>query len=83
MWANDRWGKIQGSNIRQAFFTIQEELSEILHQQVMKSEGQFYGGNNPCNKDIDEHLLMQGDPRDFMTIAKGNRTGFINAPSMT
>ena len=81
MWAKDRWVKTQGSNIRKAFFTIQEEMSELLHVQVMKSGGQLYGGNNPCNKDIDERLLMQGDGRDFMTIAKGTRTGFINAPS--
>ena len=81
VWAKDRWGKTQGSNIRQAFFTIQEEMSELLHVQVMKSGGQFYDGNNPHNKDIDERLVMQGDGRDFMTLAKGGRAGFINAPS--
>ena len=79
--AQERWDKTQPSNIRQAFFTIQEEMSELLHCQVMKSGGQFYGGNNPRNKDIDERLVMQGDARDFMTLAKGTRTGFINAPS--
>ena len=81
VWAQERWSSTQPNNIKQSFFTIQEEMSEILHSQVMKSGGQFYGGNNLCNKEIDEHLLMQGDGRDFMTIAKGPRTGFINAPS--
>ena len=60
---------------------FRSEMSEILHVQVTKSGGQFYGGNNPRNKDIEERLVMQGDARDFMTMAKGTRTGFINLPS--
>jgi hypothetical protein len=81
VWAQERWKSTYPSNIRQAFFTIQEEMAEILHVQVTRSGGQFYGGNNPRNKDIDERLVMQGDARDFMTLAKGTRTGFINLPS--
>ena len=55
-------------------------MAEILHVQVTRSGGQFYGGNNPRNKDIDERLVMQGDARDFMTLARGTRTGFNNLP---
>ena len=81
VWAQERWSSTQPSNIRQAFFTIQEEMAEILHVQVTRSGGQFYGGYNPRNKEIDERLVMQGDARDFMTLAKGTQMGFINPPS--
>ena len=56
-------------------------MAEILHVQVTKSGGQFYGGNNPRNKDIKERLVMQGHARDFMMMAKGTLDGVINLPS--
>ena len=78
-WAMERQS-IKDRNIRQDFFTIQEEIAEILHQQVMKTGGIFYGGTQPCNSEIDKRLALQGDGRDFMTLAKGARAGFINPP---
>ena len=80
VWAQERWSSTYPSNIRQAFFNIQEEMAEILHVQVTRSGGQFYGGNNPRNKEIERRVVLQGDARDFMTLARGTRTGFNNLP---
>ena len=85
-WATERQTNTERSldrSIMQDFFTILEEISEILHQQVMKTGGIFYGGTPPRNSAIDERLAMQGDGRDFMTMARGARTGFINVPKPT
>ena len=49
----------------------------------MKTGGIFYGGAPPRNSEIDERLALQGDGRDFMMIAKGTQTGFINVPKPT
>jgi hypothetical protein len=43
----------------------------------------FYSGVVPRNSAIDERLLMQGDDRNFMVLAKGARAGFINVPKPT
>ena len=83
VWAEQRKQSVQDRNIRQDFFAIQEEISEILTTQVIRSGGMFYGGTSPRNSAIDERLAMQGDGRDFMTMARGARTGFINVPKPT
>ena len=60
-WATERQTNPERSldhNIRQDFFTISEEISEILHQQVMKTGGIFYGGAPPRNSEIDERLAL-------------------------
>jgi hypothetical protein len=85
-WATDRQcipGRSLDRSLRQDFFTITEEISDILHQQVMKTGGIFYGGAPPCNSEIDERLALQGDGRDFMMTAKGTRTGLIGVPKPT
>ena len=82
-WAGRRKELEQDRAIRQDFFAIQEEISEILCTQAIRSGGMFYGGTSPRNSAIDERLAMQGDGRDFMTMARGARTGFINVPKPT
>ena len=81
-WAEDL-GRIQDRNLRMDFFDTQEELSTIIHQQVIKTGGVFHGGNPPPNKDIDKRLAEQRDGRTFMTLAKGAPRGFINVPKPT
>ena len=82
-WADRRKQSDQDRAIRQDFFSIQEEISELICMQIMRSKGMFYGGTQPRNSEIDERLLMQGDDRNFMTVAKGARSGFINIPKPT
>ena len=70
---------IQDADIRQEFFRIQSEFAEIIHQDVLRTSGQFYLKFQPSNSEIDTTLQMQADnARDFMTITKDG--GFIHAP---
>ena len=70
---------IQDADIRQEFFRIQSEFAEIIHQDVLRTSGQFYLRNQPSNSDIDTMLQMQADnARDFMTPTIDG--GFIHAP---
>ena len=70
---------IQDVDIRQEFFRIQSEFAEIIHQDVLRTSGQFYLKYQPSNSEIDTTLQMQADnARDFMTIMTNG--GFIHAP---
>ena len=70
---------ILDADIRQEFFRIQSEFAEIIHQDVLRTSGQFYLRYYPSNGDIDTKLQTQADnARDFMTIMRDN--GFIHAP---
>jgi hypothetical protein len=70
---------IQDADIRQEFFRIQSEFAEIIHQDVLRTSGQFNLRNQPSNSEIDTTLQMQADnARDFMTITIDG--GFIHAP---
>ena len=70
---------IQDADIRQEFFRIQSEFAEIIHQDVLRTSGQFYLRNQPSNSDIDTMLQMQADnARSFMTPTIDG--GFIHAP---
>ena len=70
---------IQDADIRQEFFRIQSEFAEIIHQDVLRTSGQFYLRNQPSNSDIDTILQMQADnARCFMTPTIDG--GFIHAP---
>ena len=70
---------IQDTDIRQEFFRIQSEFAEIIHQDVLRTSGQFYLKFQPSNSEIDTTLQMQADnARDFMTITTDG--GFIHAP---
>ena len=70
---------IQDADIRQEFFRIQSEFAEIIHQDVLRTSGQFYLRNQPSNSDIDTMLQMQDDnARSFMTPTIDG--GFIHAP---
>ena len=76
-WAT-RLSAIQDADIRQEFFHIQSEFAEIIHQDVLRTSGQFYLKFQPSNREIDTTLQMQADnARDFMTITKDG--GFIHA----
>ena len=69
---------IQDADIRQEFFRIQSEFAEIIHQDVLRTSGQFYLRNQPSNSDIDTILQMQADnARGFMTPTIDG--GFIHA----
>ncbi len=77
-WAA-RLSAIQDADLRQEFFRIQPEFAEIIHQDVLRTSGQFYLRNQPSNSEIETTLQMQADnDRDFMTITKDG--GFIHAP---
>ena len=70
---------IQDADLQQEFFRIQSEFAEIIHQDVLRTSGQFYLREQPSNSEIDTTLQMQADnARDFMTITKDG--GFIRAP---
>ena len=70
---------IQDADIRQEFFRMQLEFAEIIHQDVLRTSGQFYLRNQPSNSDIDTMLQMQADnTRYFMTPTIDG--GFIHAP---
>ena len=70
---------IQDADLRQEFFRIQSEFAEIIHQDVLRTLGQFYLKNQPSNSDIDTMLQMQADNnRYFMTPMIDG--GFIHAP---
>ena len=70
---------IQDADIRQEFFRIQSEFAEIIHQDVLRTSGQFYLKFQLFNSEIDTTLQMQADnARDFMTITTDG--GFIHAP---
>ena len=72
-------GAIQDADIRQEFFRIQSEFAEIIHQDVLRTSGQFYLRYQPSNSEIETMLQMQDDnARDFMTITTDG--GFIHAP---
>ena len=69
---------IQDADLRQEFFRIQSEFAEIIHQDVLRTSGQFYLRNQPSNSDIDTMLQMQADnDRYFMTPTIDG--GFIHA----
>ena len=69
---------IQDAGIRQEFFRIQSEFAEIIHQDVLRTSGQFYLKYQPSNSEIETTLQMQADnDRTFMTITKDG--GFIHA----
>jgi hypothetical protein len=77
-WAA-RLSAIQDADIRQEFFRIQSEFAEIIHQDVLRTSGQFYLRYQPSNSEIETTLQMQADDaRDFMTITTDG--GFIHAP---
>ena len=77
-WAA-RLSAIQDADIRQEFFRIQSEFAEIIHQDVLRTSGQFYLKFQPSNSEIDTMLQMQADnARDFMTITTDG--GFIHVP---
>ena len=77
-WAT-RLSAIQDADLRQEFFRIQSEFAEIIHQDVLRTSGQFYLKYQPSNSEIETTLQMQVDnDRDFMTIMKDD--GFIHAP---
>ena len=70
---------IQDADLRQEFFRIQSEFAEIIHQDVLRTSGQFYLKFQPSNSEIDTTLQMQADnARDLMTIMRDS--GFIHAP---
>ena len=70
---------IQDADLRQEFFRIQSEFAEIIHQDVLRTSGQFYLKYQPSNSEMDTTLQMQADnARDFMTITTDG--GFIHAP---
>ena len=76
-WAA-RLSAIQDADIRQEFFRIQSEFAEIIHQDVLRTSGQFYLRYQPSNREIDTTLQMQADnARNFMTIMTDG--GFIHA----
>ncbi|KAK1684682.1 hypothetical protein QYE76_045530 [Lolium multiflorum] len=78
-WAN-KLARVPDDDIKQDFFRIQTEFCEIIHQDVIRSAGEFYAGYQPSNSDIDTMLQMQGDDyRSWMCLKKGG--GFIHAPS--
>ena len=70
---------IQDADIRQEFFRIQSEFVEIIHQDVLRTSGQFYLRYQLSNREIDTTLQMQADnAHDFVTITTDG--GFIHAP---
>ena len=81
-WAQDL-AMIHDSNIRQDFFVIQQELETIIYEEVVKKGRLFYGGNQPPNAAIQDRVLLQGDGRPFMTLAKGAPRGIVNAPEQS
>ena len=56
-WAA-RLSAIQDADIRQEFFRIQSEFAEIIHQDVLRTSGQFYLRYQPSNSEIDRTLQM-------------------------
>ena len=77
------WAKsvsaIQDADLRQEFFCIQSEFAEIIHQDVLRTSGQFYLNNQPSNSDIDTMLQMQAD-NDHYFMTPMIDGGFIHAP---
>ena len=74
-----RLSAIQDADIRQEFFRLQSEFAEIIHQDVLRTSGQFYLRHQPSNSEKETTLEMQADnARDFMTITTDG--GFIHAP---
>ncbi|KAK1646269.1 hypothetical protein QYE76_064074 [Lolium multiflorum] len=70
-WAN-KLARVPDDGIKQDFFRIQTEFCEIIHQDVIRSAGEFYAGYQPSNSDIDTMLQMQGDDyRSWMCLKKG------------
>ncbi|KAK1694249.1 hypothetical protein QYE76_010946 [Lolium multiflorum] len=70
-WAN-KLARVPDDGIKQDFFRIQVEFCEIIHQDVIRSAGEFYAGHQPSNSDIDTMLQMQGDDyRSWMCLKKG------------
>ena len=77
-WAA-RLSATQDADLRQEFFRIQSEFVEIIHQDVLRTSGQFYLRYQPSNIEIETTLQMEADnARDFMTITTDG--GFIHAP---
>ena len=75
-WAT-RLSAILDADITQEFFRIQSEFAEIIHQDVLRTSGQFYLRSPLSNSEIDTMLQMQADnDRNFMTITKDG--GFIH-----
>ncbi|XBI02221.1 hypothetical protein VPH35_130817 [Triticum aestivum] len=74
-----RLSAIQDADLRQEFFRIQSEFAEIIHQDVLRTSGQFYLKYQPSNSEIETTLQMQADNDcTFMTITKDG--GIIHAP---
>ncbi|KAK1561233.1 hypothetical protein QYE76_072033 [Lolium multiflorum] len=48
-WAN-KLSRVPDDSIKQDFFRIQTELCEIIHQDVVRSAGEFYAGYQPSNQ---------------------------------
>lgn len=65
-WATDL-AAIADADLREDFFRIQTQMSEIIHQDVCTSGGVFHYGVTVPNREIEERLQMQGDNRPFMT----------------
>ncbi len=78
-WAA-RLSAIQDADIRQEMHVdFQSEFAEIIHQDVLRTSGQFYLRSPLSNSEIDTMLQMQADnDRNFMTITKDD--GFIHVP---
>ncbi|KAK1616511.1 hypothetical protein QYE76_022028 [Lolium multiflorum] len=47
-WAN-KLARVPDDGIKQDFFRIQTEFCEIIHQDVIRSAGEFYAGYQPSN----------------------------------
>ena len=56
-WAA-RLSAIQDADIRQEFFRTQSEFAEIIHQDVLRTSGQFYLRYQPSNSEIETTLQM-------------------------
>ncbi|KAK1612543.1 hypothetical protein QYE76_036216 [Lolium multiflorum] len=74
-WAN-KLSRVPDDGIKQDFFRIQVEFCEIIHQDFVRSAGEFYAGYQPSNSDIDTMLQMQ----DMMwyVVYKGKVPGVYN-----
>ena len=77
-WAA-RLSAIQDADVRQELFRIQSEFAEIIHQDVLRTAGQFFLRYQPSNSEIETTQQMQANnARDFMTITRDG--DFIHAP---
>ncbi len=56
---------IRDMDLRQELFRIQSEFAEIIHQDVLRTSGQFYLRYQPSNSEIETMLQMQADNARF------------------